>query len=150
MVPTRNFILYSVLSSCANAVTVIPLTLNLPKPYENPVGPANSDSEILRTLHASTKLDNLVFISSFFTPATNDLHAINKSLGIYACQDSFVRGAIDASATHQHLVIQPQDVWLTILKQMSSYLRKHKDDKDVSEKWNNLNQKPDAISGLAP
>jgi hypothetical protein len=150
MALTRNFIVCSVLVYCASAVTVIPLTLNLPKPYENPVRPAKSDSEILQNLHASTKLDNLVWSSSLWTPGTKYLNSINESRGIYASHDSFVRGAIDASATHQHLVIQPQDVWLTILKQISSYLRKHKDDKDVSEKWDNLDGNLDAISGIHP
>jgi hypothetical protein len=36
------------------------------------------------------------------------------------------------------LVIRPQDVWLTILKQLSFYLRKHKDDGDVIASWDNL------------
>jgi hypothetical protein len=48
---------------------------------------------------------------------------------------------IDASAQHQHLVIQPQDVWLTVLKQLSFYLRKHTDDKEVAENWDNLDGK---------
>jgi hypothetical protein len=150
MVLSRNFILCSVLSYCANAVTVIPMTLNLPKPYQSATGPAKSDSAILKQLHANTKLDDWIWISSFFEPGSNDLHSISQSRGIYASHDSFVRGAIDASATHQHLVIQPQDVWLTILKQMSSYMRKYKDDKDVSGMWDSLVGIPDASSAMYP
>jgi hypothetical protein len=126
------------------------MTLNLPKMYQSATGPAKSDSDILKQLHASTELDDRIWISSFFKPGSNDLHSISQSRGIYASHDSFVRGAIDASATHQHLVIQPQNVWLTILKQMSSYMRKHKDDKDMSGMWDSLVGNPDATSALYP
>jgi hypothetical protein len=150
MALSRSLILCSVLSYFANAVTVIPMTLNLPKPYQSATEPAKSDSEILEQLHASTKLDGRIWISSFFEPGSNDLHSISQSRGIYASHDSFVRGAIDASATHQHLVIQPQDVWLTVLKQISSYMRNHKDDRDVSGIWDSLIGNPDATSALYP
>jgi hypothetical protein len=150
MALSRELILCSVLSYYANAVTVIPMTLNLPKPYQSGTQPAKSDSEILKQLHASTKLDDRIWISSFFEPGSNDLHSISQSRGIYASHDSFVRGAIDASATHQHLVIQPQDVWLTILEQISSYMRNYKDDKDVSGIWDSLVGNPDATSAMYP
>jgi hypothetical protein len=133
---TRAFFLHSVLSYCVLAVTVIPLTLNLPKPYESAVAPASSDSDLLLKLHTGAPLDNTVYLSSHSFPQN-----LIETSGMYASHDSFVHGAIDAGAEHQHLVIQPQDVWLTMLKQVSSYLRRHKDDKEVSEKWDNLEGK---------
>jgi hypothetical protein len=133
MAHLRSFLLYSVLSYYTAAVTVIPLTLNLPKPYESAVAPATSDSDLLSKLHAGTTLSSNALYSSHTWEQYNKI----PLSGIYASQDSLVRGAIDAGAKHQHLVIQPQDVWLTILKQLSFYMRKHKDDKEVAENWDN-------------
>jgi hypothetical protein len=108
--------LSSIVSYSAAAVTVIPLTLNLPKPYESTIAPVTSDSELLSKLHANTTLNsNHLFMSIYQWERSNKV-PLN---GTYASQDSFFRGAIDAGAKHQHLVIQPQDVWLTILKQLS-------------------------------
>jgi Domain of unknown function (DUF4419) len=36
--------------------------------------------------------------------------------------DSFVRGAIEAWGLHQHFVVRPEEVWFTILVQMSFYM----------------------------
>ncbi|KAH7138722.1 hypothetical protein B0J11DRAFT_23349 [Dendryphion nanum] len=41
---------------------------------------------------------------------------------IYSSSDSFIRGAIDAWAQHQHLVIRPDEVWFAILVQMNFYM----------------------------
>jgi hypothetical protein len=147
MAIVQTLILCSLLCCYADAVTVIPLTLNVPKPYESPTGPAKSEIEVLQKLHEGTKLDNKIWLSPLSTNLTH-IGSINESLGIYPSHDSFVRGAIDASTAHQHLVVQPQDVWLTILKQIGSYLRKHKDDQEVSEKWDNLDGNRDAAPGL--
>jgi hypothetical protein len=43
---------------------------------------------------------------------------------IYLSQDSFVRGFIDAGVQHQHLVLRAEDVWFTILAQLSFCLQK--------------------------
>jgi hypothetical protein len=124
----RALMLCSLLSYYAAAVTVIPLTLNLPKPYESDQAPVTSDLDLLSKLHAGTNLDLRVTLSSYVGERLNNI----PLQGIYSSQDSFVRGAIEAGAKHQHLVIQPEHVRLTIIKQLSSYLRKHKDDQEVS------------------
>jgi hypothetical protein len=61
----------------------------------------------------------------------------NWNNNIYEGQDSFVRGAIDASSKHQHLALRPDDVWYTDLTQLSFYMRKNKYDKLVQDIWNN-------------
>jgi hypothetical protein len=58
--------------------------------------------------------------------------------GLFAAQDSFVRGAIDAASQRLHLVFRPEDAWFTILTQLSFYLRKHWDEKMVRDKFDNL------------
>jgi hypothetical protein len=137
MAHIRAFLLSSILSYYTSAVTVIPLTLNLPKPYESAAAPITSDSDLLSQLHTGTTLGD----TAFYSPYLRESWTNTPLVGIYASQDSFFRGAIDAGAKHQHLVIQPQDIWLTILKQLSFYLRKHKDDKQVAEVWDNLDGK---------
>jgi hypothetical protein len=137
MAYTRALLLSSILSYCTSAITVIPLTLNLPKPYESAVAPVTSDSDLLSELYIGTTLGK----NAFYSPYVRESWSNITLDGIYASQDSFFRGTIDAGAKHQHLVIQPQDVWLIILKQLSFYLRKHKDTKQVVEIWDNLDGK---------
>ena len=36
--------------------------------------------------------------------------------------DSFVRGAIESWGLHQHFIVRPEEVWFTILVQMSFYI----------------------------
>jgi hypothetical protein len=44
---------------------------------------------------------------------------------LYPTSDGFIRGAIDAWAQHQHLVIRPDEVWFSILVQMNFYMNKN-------------------------
>jgi hypothetical protein len=126
MALTRALLHISIFSHCALAVTVIPLTPSFPKPYQSDEKPISSSKDLLSKLELGMANDT-VYYSSYN----------GQDPGIYASQDSFVRGAIDAGAKHQHLMVRPQDVWLTILKQLGSYMRKHKDDKEVQAIWDN-------------
>jgi hypothetical protein len=137
MAHIRAFLLNSILSCYISAVTVIPLTLNLPKPKGSTVAPFISDLDLLSKLHAGTNLGNTILLSPYEREHWNN----TPLRGIYASQDSFFRGIIDAGANHQHLIIQPQDVWLTVLKQLSFDSRKHKDDEQVAAIWDNLDGK---------
>jgi hypothetical protein len=139
----RSFLIHSILSYCTLSVTVIPLALNLPKPYPNDVVPVASDHDLLVKIAPGLELNGQkhhVATSSYsYGPWSN---GINKTSGLYAGQDSFVRGAIDASARQQHLVLRPDDVWYTILTQLGFYLRKHKDDQTVRGIWDNFDGRP--------
>jgi hypothetical protein len=132
------FILY--FSTCTFAITVIPLTLNLPKPYKADATPVTSDYDLLVKINPSLERANGSIENLWQSIYTKD-GGINATNGIYAAQDSFVRGAIDASAKHQHLVVRPDDVWFTILTQLSFYMRKHKDDQLVRDMWDNFDGK---------
>jgi hypothetical protein len=136
--------LFAAIPCCILAVTVIPLTLNIPKPYESATLPASSASDILLKLYAGSTLSKKAVFSNFDFPNEN----ITKTSGIYASHDSFVRSAIEAGTKRQHLAIQPQDVWITILKQVRAYMWKHRDDKEVSERWDearNVTGLPDLV-----
>jgi hypothetical protein len=128
-------------SSSALAVTVVPLTLNLPKPYKSDATPAISDYDLLVKINPSLETAN--------HPKENVLQSIysreggiNATNRIYAAQHSFVRGAIDASATHQHLILRPDDAWFTILTQLGFYMRKNKDSRLVQDMWDSFDGKP--------
>ncbi|PHH66013.1 hypothetical protein CDD81_538 [Ophiocordyceps australis] len=48
-----------------------------------------------------------------------------KNGQLYASSDSFVRGAIDAWAHHQQLILRPEVIWFEILAQLNLYAAKH-------------------------
>jgi hypothetical protein len=106
MARLRASIIHSVLAYYAAAVTVIPPTLNLPRPYESDNAPSTSDSDLLSRLHAGAVSDVQPVLSTYAFERMSKV----PLQGVYPSQDSFFHGAIDAGAKHQHLVIQPQDV----------------------------------------
>ncbi|KAF4987415.1 hypothetical protein FGRMN_10376 [Fusarium graminum] len=44
---------------------------------------------------------------------------------VFPSSDGFIRGAIEAWAQHQHLVLRPDEVWFETLAQLNVYMRKH-------------------------
>ncbi|OAA58300.1 hypothetical protein ISF_06839 [Cordyceps fumosorosea ARSEF 2679] len=44
---------------------------------------------------------------------------------IYPSSDSVVRGALEAWAQHQHLVLRPDEVWFEVLAQLNFYMAAH-------------------------
>lgn len=62
-------------------------------------------------------------IVSSYSDGPHDLAIPNGKL--YASSDSLVRGAIDAWAQHQNLVLRPDVVWFEILAQLNLYMTKH-------------------------
>ncbi|TQV92833.1 hypothetical protein IF1G_08757 [Cordyceps javanica] len=47
---------------------------------------------------------------------------------VYASSDSVVRGALEAWAQHQHLVLRPDEVWFEVLAQLNFYMAAHAED----------------------
>lgn len=140
------------LSACTFAVTVIPTTLNLPRPYPSEVKPVTADYELLAKLDPKLEPvygltgpyfpDNLpaeVVMASTWSISSGRINATDR---IYAEQDSFVRGAIEASAKHQHLAFRPDDVWFTILTQRGFYMQEHKDEQLVRDMWDSWEGQP--------
>lgn len=48
-----------------------------------------------------------------------------KSTATYPSQNGFVRAAIQAYSKHHHLTIRPDDVWLSIVSQLSLFINAH-------------------------
>jgi hypothetical protein len=121
----------------ATAVTVIPSELNLPRVYDGP-GPVKSERDLLFLGAPGTSAAKNPSITKILSSSHRGLDA---SHGIHSSSDSFVRGALDAWAVHQHFVIRPEDVWFTILVQLNFYMSKHGDDKEVRDKFVNFQGK---------
>lgn len=132
----QNFFVQCLLCYCCSAaVTVIPLTQNLPTRYQNDAKAASSDIDLLHKINPNMSSRPIVLTQSIFSMST-DRKGINAASNIYEGQDSVVRGAIDAGANNQHLVLRPDDVWFTILTQLSYYVVKNR--KNLEGKWEDL------------
>ncbi|KAF2432501.1 hypothetical protein EJ08DRAFT_677429 [Tothia fuscella] len=141
MLIIRAVILSSLSCHIAFAVIVIPMTLYFPKPYENDVKPICNDSDLLHRLDPrlrARKGSPTVVLESKYGLIGRSRHDMNWTDNIYEQQDSLVRGAIDASAKPQHLVLRPDDIWYTALTQFSFYMRAHENEKLIQEIWDNF------------
>jgi hypothetical protein len=79
------------------------------------------------------------------TILTSSKPFLNESHGYHPTSDSFIRGAIEAWAQHQHLVVRPDEVWFTILTQMNFYMTAHANDPSVRELFVSHEGKQDMI-----
>jgi hypothetical protein len=134
ILPTCISILLS-FACISQAVIVFPGDGVLPKAY---VGSSAAKSE--RELFQSSAPGELPDIQNDQGELVEDKRVqiitssrpnLNESDAYHPGSDSFVRGAIEAWAQHQHLVIRPEEVWFTILTQMNFYMNAHGDDPDV-------------------
>jgi hypothetical protein len=130
---TRNILLLSFLCSYAYSVTIIPATFHLPRQHNNTENAVSSEYELLIQSIPSLA-SNGTKLSLNGMGLWGSLAGVNKTHGIHPLQDSFVRGAIDAWAQHQHFVIRPEAVWFTILTQLNFYLANHRDSIEVRDK----------------
>jgi hypothetical protein len=127
----------SFLYSYSLAATVTLASLHLPKPHRDPINAVSSEYRLL--------VESIPTLAPYSTEIPSEMQGLFVSLrssnlsNIHPLQDRFIRGAIDAWAKHQHLVIRPDDVWFTILLQLSMHLRSHHDSiqvRDEIEYWN--------------
>jgi hypothetical protein len=118
---TRYLIFLIINASLAMAITVFPSDAE-PQAYNHD----NLPQAVLSTQdlfkescpieYKNNKNATVVFSSSF--------NGISDGT-LYPTSDGFVRGAIDAWAQHQHLVIRPDEVWFSILVQMNFYMNEN-------------------------
>ncbi|POR32360.1 Uncharacterized protein TPAR_07420 [Tolypocladium paradoxum] len=66
-----------------------------------------------------------VLMSSYADFGAPDDVSVLGNGTIFASSDSLVRGAVDAWAQHQHLVLRPDVVWFEVLAQLNFYMSKH-------------------------
>ena len=102
----------------SSGVTIYPAP-HLARGYTLHSKDPHNAATILRDLHSEEDTLGQLIQSSFqdgadatFRPATN----------------GFVYAAIQAYSEHRHLAIRPEDVWLAILTQLSSYINAHSEE----------------------
>jgi hypothetical protein len=114
------------------AVIVIPLSLTVPQFYKTTTKPVLSGLELVSRIVPSLNERKVSPEPSF------EWRGRDKRYTIYPSRDSLIRGSVEAGFQHQHLAIRPDDVWLTILSQMNFYLKRHRMEKVVLDKFDNI------------
>ncbi|KAM3513427.1 hypothetical protein MY11210_002907 [Beauveria gryllotalpidicola] len=72
---------------------------------------------------------NASLLLSKYTPEFGVTDARVFATGtVYPSSDSVVRGALEAWAQHQHLVLRPDEVWFEVLAQLNFYMAAHAED----------------------
>ncbi len=103
----------------ANGATVI--LDGEPKPY-NGSRAATSNYDFF----SRSAVNEFANISAQLLMSSHDNEGyFDSDTQILPSSDSFIRGAIQAWGEHLHLVIAPEEVWLTILAQLNFYMSAH-------------------------
>ncbi|RCI09693.1 hypothetical protein L249_3856 [Ophiocordyceps polyrhachis-furcata BCC 54312] len=112
------------LSKClVRADVVVPFQNVQPLPLRD-TSTISSDMELFeKSCPEEVQPGGAKVIVSSYSHMKHDLAGNDTTL--YASSDSLVRGAIDAWAQHQHLVLRPDVVWFEILAQLNLYMTKH-------------------------
>ncbi|KAL2162458.1 hypothetical protein VTH06DRAFT_7371 [Thermothelomyces fergusii] len=103
------------------AVVVIPGGAE-PKPYTGPAAVVSEDAYFRGSAPYEFFNNSAELILTSLSPTAANL---STATGLHPSADSFVRGAIQAWGEHLHLVVRPDEVWLSILVQMNFYMIKH-------------------------
>jgi hypothetical protein len=117
---------WTTLALCALAsagVTVIPPEPVFPLMYKGP-SPAASREAVLSAAGRIVEGKPISIVLS-------SLRNVSAADGLRPAKNSFLEGAIEAWAHHQHFVVRPEAVWYSILVQMNFYMTLHADDKEV-------------------
>lgn len=79
---------------------------------------AADSKNILKQSLPSTPTENYLLLQSSFDDNVSSMNITPRLNGV-------VHACIDAYNNHQHLSLRPEDIWFTILTQISSYINKH-------------------------
>jgi len=123
------------LAACVLPVRgVVVLPGGVPKPYSGPKGAmhaydffqkcAANEPEFLTVSNGSAKLPSAKLLMADRGDGYYDSEEY-QGREVLPSTDSFIRGAIQAWSDHLHLIIGPELVWLTILTQLTFYMRTH-------------------------
>ncbi|CAK7203722.1 hypothetical protein SEUCBS139899_006468 [Sporothrix eucalyptigena] len=103
-----------------DAITVLPG--GAPKPYTGASGTLTPYD--FYTQSAANEFGNRS-VDIFMSNRDNIDYFVQDSYRVLPSADSVVRGALQAWGEHLHLVLQPDEVWLTILSQVNFYVNAH-------------------------
>lgn len=123
-VMARVVVLASLLLAIAvDAVTVLPG--GVPRPYSGTAGTL-TPYDFYTQSAANEFGDRSVDI--FMSNRDNIDYFVQDDYHVLPSADSFVRGVLQAWGEHLHLVLQPDEIWLTVLAQINFYVNAHSAD----------------------
>ncbi|KAF4340178.1 hypothetical protein FBEOM_5875 [Fusarium beomiforme] len=91
-----------------------------PLPFDN-AGIATSTEDLLRRSCPEEVQDTPYTASILASSFDSEFEGRN----VFPSSDGFVRGAIEAWAKHEHLILRPDEIWFEILAQMNIYMSTH-------------------------
>jgi hypothetical protein len=107
----------TVIATGTLAATIIPSGEAVPQQYKRGAVAHSAQDFFSRSVPLDWNNTAQIIVSSY--------QQLNSSSNVHPSSDSFLRGAIDAWAQHQHLIIRPDEIWFTMLVQMNFYMNKH-------------------------
>lgn len=121
----RIVALFAASAAAAVTVNVDPDVAPLPLPASK--GPLSSTSLFQASAPEEFKDGVPQVLLSSLSPSfgASAQNETTDSSAIYPSSGSLIRGALDAWAQHQHLVLRPDEVWFEVLVQMNFYMTAH-------------------------
>ncbi|KAF4425194.1 hypothetical protein F53441_14170 [Fusarium austroafricanum] len=92
-----------------------------PLPFERD-GIATSAEDLFRR-SCPEEVEDTPYVASLLASSFEALEAGGRS--VFPSSDGFVRGAVEAWAKHEHLILRPDEIWFEILAQMNVYMSRH-------------------------
>lgn len=90
--------------------------------------PKHTSSDILDTLLESSESPHGAIIQSSIDRDSVQSSSSSNTPKLRADTNGFINSAISAYNSHHHLILRPEDIWLAILTQFSSYVNAHSED----------------------
>ncbi|XEV06107.1 hypothetical protein FSHL1_011394 [Fusarium sambucinum] len=104
------------------ASITIPLSPVAPLPLSHQGAATSVDDLFRRSCPEEVASSNLYKPSLLASSFSNDVFSTGR---VFPSSGGFIRGAVEAWAQHQHLVLRPEEVWFEVLVQMNLYMSVH-------------------------
>ncbi|RGP68788.1 hypothetical protein FSPOR_4993 [Fusarium sporotrichioides] len=106
----------------ATASITIPLSPVAPLPLSHQGAATSADDLFRRSCPEEVDYSNPYTPSLLASSFSDDVFSTGR---VFASSGGFIRGAVEAWAQHQHLVLRPEEVWFEVLVQMNLYMSVH-------------------------
>ncbi|KAG8669407.1 hypothetical protein FPOAC1_008802 [Fusarium poae] len=104
------------------ASITIPLSPVAPLPLSHQGAATSADDLFRRSCPEEVASSNPYTPSLFASSFSNDVFSTGL---VFPSSGGLIRGAVEAWAQHQHLVLRPEEVWFEVLVQMNLYMSVH-------------------------
>ncbi|PCD31926.1 hypothetical protein QX201_009043 [Fusarium graminearum] len=104
------------------ASITIPLSPVAPLPLSHQGAATSADDLFRKSCPEEVASSNPYTASLLASSFSNDVFSAGR---VFPSSGGFIRGAVEAWAQHQHLVLRPEEVWFEVLVQMNVYMSVH-------------------------